>query len=383
MNISHTHSYLRWPLVILLLGLSRFAMAAESSMISVDDFGDMIQALKAAARMMSPYLIDEGIGLTSIFFGIGAFILLIKLFFGPGDPGVKANIFLHVVKAVLVLAMLASWVNYGSGPNQEVVTPMGNGSARLSSYKLPISVEGVMVDSFDGIVNGMFDKFGGGGGKEKLFNVIAQSWAKMWEASDKREELRNKYATDLNPLSYIKFWLQSMGDKIITFIFACVVAFLALLLMVIYVFVIYLGDIMALLGMFMGPLMLPCMLFPPFSSLSDSWFKYMISAGFFKIIAAWTALVTMKTVEQIQVVANKMYEKMLASAGTAETIQNGYVMGGGLVISMVMTVIYMGFAIFLMWQVWRITDSLMGGKVGQSINAAQTTESNMRKFAGG
>ncbi|AEV26925.1 integral membrane protein (PIN domain superfamily) [Azospira oryzae PS] len=371
-------SYVRWFLVLLLLGLSRFAVAAESSMISVDDFADMIQSLKAAARMMSPYLVDEGIGLTSIFFGIGAFILLIKLFFGPGDPGVKANIFLHVAKAVLVIAMLASWVSYGSGPNQEVVTPMGNGSARLSNYKLPFSVENLMVDPFDGIVNGMFDKFGGGGGKEKLFNVIAQSWAKMWEASDKREELRNKYATDLNPLSYIKFWLQSMGDKIITFLFACVVALLALLLMVIYVFVIYLGDILAFLGMFVGPLMLPSMLFPPFSYLSDSWFKFMISAGFFKIIAAWTALVTMKTVEQIQVVANKMYEKMLASAGTVETIQNGYVMGGGLVVSMIMTVVYMAFAIFLMVQVWKLTDALMQGRGGLGISALDGAASKLR-----
>ena len=81
---------------------------------------------------------------------------------------------------------------------------------------------------------------------------------------------------------------------------------------------------------------------------------------------------------QVRDQIGRLYEKMLASAGTVETIQNGYVMGGGLVVSMIMTVVYMAFAIFLMVQVWKLTDALMQGRGGLGISALDGAASKLR-----
>lgn len=369
----------RWLLLALgLFAFSHAALAQEATtsgqLISIDDFGAMIQSLKATARTMSPFFIDEGAGLLSIFFGIGLFILLLKLFFGPGDPGVKANLFLLVFKAGLVAAMLASWVNYGVGPNQETVAPIGQASGTLSSYRMPISVEDIAVTSFDSLVDGMFDRFGGGGGKEKVFNVIGQSWSMMWQASEQRDRIRDQARVQLGTLERLVAWMEQFGDKIITFLAALFVAFLALVLMALYLFVVYCGDIMAWLAMFMGPLMIPGLVFGPLEFLFNSWLKAMISAGFFKIIAAWLALITMKTVEQIQIVANRMYATAAESGVSGSAGQqagNAVMMDAGFALSIVMTVLYMMFAIFLMWQVWYLTEMLMRGTSSNAVNSIQ------------
>lgn len=371
---------------------------SSGSMISADDFAAMISALKAAGRTMSPYLLDEGIGLAGIFFGWGLFILIIRLVFGPADPGVKADMFFHFFKAGIVLGMLASWVTYGTGPNQETVSPIGMSASKIASYKMPVSVEDIAVNSFDSLVNGIFDKWAGGGGKEKVFNTVGQSWNMMWKASEKRDQIRDqalaakttssnatqglvdKVTSKLDVSARLLVWLEKISDKIITFLVWLVVAFLAIILMAVYLFVIYCGDITALLGMFMGPIMVPGLLYTRTEFLFEGWLKFMISAGFFKLIAAWLAMLTMKTVEQIQVVANNMYAKSAASSvsGTAgQQIGNGFMMDGGFFLSLVMTILYMLFAIFLMWQTWRLTDALMRGSAGMFTGAQQAAVVSM------
>lgn len=368
----------------ILLGLASSVIAQTGNStvqttISMNDFVAMIQAMKSAARIMAPYLIDEGYGLLGIFFGISAFVLLVKLFLGPGDPSVKANIFLHCVKGVLVAGMLASWMNYGTGSFGENVTPIGNTSSNLAGYKLRVSVEDVMVNSFDGLVNGMFDRFAGGGGKEKLFSVVGQSWSMLWSASDKRDQIRDQARQGMNPLNRLVAWFEQIGDKFITLVVAVIVGGLALLLMAVYLFVIYFGDILAFLGMFMGPIMIPGLVFSPLQWLFDSWLKAMISAGFFKLIASWLALITMKTVELIQNIANKMYEATYNSTSATDVVINMVAFDAGFILSIVMTIVYLVFAILLMWQCWRLTEMMMKGSFMQGGMALQSATSSIVK----
>lgn len=362
---------LHWLSAVALLCLSQAALAAESSMISMDDFGDMITALKAVARSMSPFLVGEGVGLLGILFPIGLFLLVINLTFGPADPGVKANLLVHCFKGVVVAAMLASWVNYGTGSNQERVVPVGQAAASVSQFALPVSVEDMVVTPFDSLVNALFDRYAGGGGKEKLFNVVAASWMKMWEASDMRQEMRERIVQKLGPIDYLAWWVHSIGDRVLTFLVAAVVGLFALALILVYLFVIFFGDIIAYLGMFLGPIMIPGMLFSPLKFLFESWLKFMLSAGFFKLIAAWLTITTMKTVEFAQEVANRMYQKMLDSPDLASAAGNSTLMAGGLILSAIMTVIYMGFGILLMRQVWLVTGAVMSGSAGMGVRASQ------------
>ncbi len=350
--------------------------SSTSPLITADDFYAMIQALKGAARTMAPYLLGEGFALAGAFFTWSLTMTLLRINLSPGDPAPRADMGMLIIKLSVVLVLLANWMTYGVGPSNEIVKRFDTGSAELTKFAtMPISTEAIAVGSFDTLVNGMFKDFGGGGGKEKLFNVVGESWKKMWEASAKRDEIRSKAAgQEINPINKMVFFLDGLSDKAATFIVALVVGLLAIILMVVYLFVIYWGDIAALAGMFMGPIMVPGLLFSRTEFLFDAWIKFMISAGFYKLIAAWTALVTMATVSEIQRVATNMYGKYVkseTSGGLESSIIDSFSITGGFLLSIVMTVLYMIFAILLMWKVGDLVRSLMAGMGSMFASANQ------------
>jgi hypothetical protein len=385
--ISRIRFTLKWLAAIFVFIFAPAALAqSTSSSISLDDFYSMIQAMKGAARSMSPYLIDEGAGLLGIFFGIGAFLLMIQFFFGPPKPHVMASIIFHIAKGVLVAAMLASWVNYGTGPNQETVSPAGTASATLSKYKLPVSVEDIVITPFDGIASGVFSKFSGGAGKEKVVTTLGSIWDMMWKASAQRDQMRedamkaasakadgfwDKLSNAAGQITaYLALLIEKIGDKIVTFVAIIVISIFAVMMMLEYLYVIYWGDLMAFLGMFVGPILVPCLLWERFERFFDAWVKWMIEAGFYKLIAAWVAVLTLKTVEQIQVVANNMYQKTMTAPATVADGAANVTFAFAFIISIVMTVFYMYFGIRMMRQVPDLAGKVTSGQAGGGAKGA-------------
>jgi len=390
---------LRWLAVMGFLAFAPLALAqSTSSAISLDDFASMIQAMKGAARTMSPYLIDEGAGLLGIFFGIGAFVLMIQFYFGPPKPHVMASIIFHIAKGVLVAAMLASWVNYGTGPNQENVSPAGTASAALSKYQLPVSVEDIVITPFDNVASGVFAKFSGGAGKEKVITSLGGIWDMMWKASAQRDQMRedamkaasakadnwlDKVSNAAGQISaYLVLLIEKIGDKLVTFLAIIVISFFAVWMMIEYLYVIYWGDLMAFLGMFLGPIMVPCLLWSRFDKFFDAWLRWMIEAGFYKLIAAWVAILTLKTVEQIQVVANNMYAKTMIPPGSVADAAANVSFAFAFIISIVLTVFYMYFGIRMMRQVPALASAAVAGAAGKGASTTMKTADAAYKDVG-
>jgi hypothetical protein len=126
---------------------------------------------------------------------------------------------------------------------------------------------------------------------------------------------------------------------------------------------VFYGDLLSMAGMFLGMLMVPCLIFPPLSWLWQGWLKFMIQSGFYKLIAGFFLVLTLKTVTQIQGQATMILKTSLSnpSATTASTVAVLDIM------TLALTIIYLAVAIWMMWRTNVITEMLMSGSVGKGL----------------
>lgn len=360
---------LRYPMLLLMLvAPMAYGQTSGSSgldNIAIDDFADMMQAMKVTGDSFSTIFIGEGADLAKALFFITLAWLLFKLVISDTHPMVRGEVLAHFTKAVVVFVMLTNWVA------PQTVASLGAFGNIIS----PVSVKSLFVDSFDALQAPIFAK--AGMDKGTVVKAIGATWATFWQASDKRGEIRDAARAKAKGLSVfawltdsVSLTMDAIADKVITFVVSLVVAGLAIILMVIYLFVIYFGDILAIFGMVLGPLMIPCLLFKKVDIIFDNWLKFIIQAGFYKLVAALTAVLTLGTISTIQTQVNAMYEKATLNDGTAAgAVGNQVLFTGGFILSLVMTLLYMGFGIFLMLKVSEVTTSLMSGNFGQGAKA--------------
>ena len=133
-----------------------------------------------------------------------------------------------------------------------------------------------------------------------------------------------------------------------------------------------------IIGMVFGPLLVPCLLLGRLENIFDGWLKFMISGGFYKLIAALVAVLTLGTINTIQVQLNDMYAKAILNDGTLAGAAGAQtIFMGGFLISIVMTILYMLFGLFLMMRVGDLTSSLMNGNFGagaKTVGQAATSD---------
>jgi hypothetical protein len=89
----------------------------------------------------------------------------------------------------------------------------------------------------------------------------------------------------------------------------------------------------------------------------------MIQSGFYKLIAGFFLVLTLKTVTQIQGQATMILKTSLSnpSATTASTVAVLDIM------TLALTIIYLAVAIWMMWRTNVITEMLMSGSVGKGL----------------
>lgn len=333
--------------------------------IAIDDFADMMQAMKVTGDSYSTIFIGEGADLAKVFFFITLAWLLFKLVISDTHPMVRGEVLAHFTKAVVVFVMLTNWVV------PQTVASLGT----FGDIRSPVSVKGLFVDSFNELQAPIFAK--AGMDKGTVVKAVGATWATFWQASDKRGEIRGAARARAKGMSVfawltdsVSLTMDAIADKVITFVVSIGVALLAIGLMGAYLFVIYWGDILAIVGMVMGPLMVPCLLFKKTEQIFDSWLKFIIQGGFYKLIAALLAVLTLGTINTIQTQVNAMYAKATLNDGSlAGAIGNQTLFAGGFILSLVMTVLYMVFGIALMLKVSDLTKSLMNGQFGDGAKA--------------
>lgn len=333
-----------------------------------DLFIDMVYAIQGAGKCMSGIFIADGAILALTLFGISLTLAIFVYLLEPASPTNYSNIAMLILKVTLVMVMLGAWSSGG----REGAVPDWLPKNTLGGE----TVESSLVKPFDELANGVFSKYnswtGGSGGKSAVFNALSGSWRDLWSANAERGKIRDAVRSQIdNPLTWIKTWIEGIGDSIVTLIVSVFVFLAIAVLMVSYVFVLYFGDVIAIVGMILGPLMIPGLLFKPLDFLFTNWLKLMISAGFYKIIAAVVAMLTLVSVSHVQAIANKMYLKFSnVNVSMGESVINGTALSAGFILSMVMTVLFLLFGIFLMWKVSHLTQYVMSGQGGMAAHYA-------------
>ena len=138
------------------------------------------------------------------------------------------------------------------------------------------------------------------------------------------------------------------------------------LAMVVFIFVVLMADVLSVVGLTLGPIMIPFYLMPVLSFLFDGWLRFMITAGFYKLVATIMLALTYNLVVQLQTTS-----QALAAAG------NGAVATwSGDFLSLCLAVVIAFMAFLMMWQVPSIAAALMQGRQSGSISGAAATMQN-------
>ena len=330
--------------------------------IKMDDFADMMQAMKITGEGYYTIFVQEGADLATVFFWISLVWLVFKLMISDKHPMVQGELATYFLKTIIVVVMLTNWVA------PQTVASLGT----FGNIRSPSSVKSLFVESFDQLQAPIFAK--AGMNKGTMVNAIGSVWATYWKASDERGDIRDQARAKAKGKSWfawisdsVSLTLDAVTDKVVTFFMSLLVGLAAYLLMGLYLFVIFFGDVMVIVGMTLGPLMISCLLFKRVEFIFDGWLKFIISAGFYKLIAALVAVLTMGTINTIQTQVNAMYR----TATLGATIENQTLFTGGFLMSITMTLLYLAFGILMMLKVNEMTTSLMRGDFGSGAKAAQ------------
>ncbi|MDP2835182.1 MAG: type IV secretion system protein [Pseudomonadota bacterium] len=128
------------------------------------------------------------------------------------------------------------------------------------------------------------------------------------------------------------------------------------LAMVVYLFIILMADVLVAIGLTLGPIMIPFYLMPVLSFLFDGWLRFMITAGFFKLVATIMLALTynlLKELEGVSIAINQI-------PGTAAAV---HVWSGDMA-SLSLAVITALLSFLMMWQVPSIAAALTQGSAG-------------------
>lgn len=123
------------------------------------------------------------------------------------------------------------------------------------------------------------------------------------------------------------------------------------LAMVVYIFVVLMADVLVAVGLTLGPIMIPFYLMPVLSFLFDGWLRFMITAGFYKLVATVMLALTYNLVKELEVTS-----RALNAAGAGA----GAIWIGDLA-SLALAIVIAFIAFLLMWQVPSIASALVSG----------------------
>ncbi|MBU1666539.1 MAG: type IV secretion system protein [Gammaproteobacteria bacterium] len=141
--------------------------------------------------------------------------------------------------------------------------------------------------------------------------------------------------------------------------------------MVIYIFVVLMADVLVVVGLTLGPIMIPFYLMPVLSFLFDGWLRFMITAGFFKLVATVMLGLTYNLVKELTITSKSL-------ADTSNQLTAGVWVGD--LMSLLLAVVISILTLLLMWQVPSIAAALTQGNAGGDMTKAARTLDNAAKL---
>lgn len=357
-------SFPRWVAFVGLLLMASEAFAQTSpGALNWSDVSDMLFSMREAGYAMSGYFWDEADSLAGAFTYIMVAYTLMMVAMGVYEGDWRSEILGKVgIWLVVALVMLNSWSDTARSAHP---------SLRVPDW----SVKSLMVDSFDQLRDKLVvDGIGNTGvgtatttdsGVVMAVKLIVKAQSDIADGFLERSKIREASVANItNPVSKLGAAVGMAVDSLYSGLLEIIVTVLFFALIVTFFLTVFYGDLLSMAGMFVGMLMVPTIIFPPLKWLWEGWLKFMIQSGFYKLIAGFFLILTLKTVTQIQGQATMILNTSLAnpSAATASTVAVLDIM------TLALTIIYLCAAIWMMWRTHVITEMLMSGSVGKGLS---------------
>ena len=149
----------------------------------------------------------------------------------------------------------------------------------------------------------------------------------------------------LSPINLIKLLLKLFLGLIVILILTLTLG--------IYVLVNLLGDILVFIGLAIGPILIPWLLWEASEFLFNGWLKFMIAAGLIKVVSAAMLKLTQGVLDGLTEATKVIGDSMLTDAGID-------------ILASVLMVLFAGFVGVLMWMVPNISNGLVSGNISVS-----------------
>jgi hypothetical protein len=365
-----------WALLLALALLSMPAFAQSTTdPINWNDVSSFLNSMRDAGYAMSGIFYEEGMNLAGAFFTMMIAFNLFQMAIGVDIKMRRELVVVTGFATAVMLVLMNSWTP-GSPNTATIDTRVGAAaSANFSQFRVPgWTVKGMLVDSFDGLRDKVVAQAVGASTTDSGPVVAAKGAVKAWtdiqNGKAARDTVRDAAMAKMNIWDKIGVYLAGFTDTMVSGILGFFIALGFIVLILAFFITVFYGDLLSVLGMIVGPLMVPALMFPPLNWLWQNWLKYMIQAGFYKIISGVFIVLSLTTITQIQSQATLILAKAQATPGTAASAAALAALD---VFTVVLTIFYLALAIWMMWKVHVISDMLVAGSgVGKTLNFVGT-----------
>lgn len=297
----------------------------------------VVQSVASAGASMAGNLIATGTalagGLAAVMLGWHVVLWLLE---SPVEE-VFGGLVRLVMKGAIVSWILLGYVNTLAGLNVKQMFSEGmNGiTARMigdaaASDTMSVGVS-ILARSIVTVKNGIFS----------AKDDPAASTATPAASGDQTSGL--DFFKYLSPLNLLKLLLKLL--------LGLIVILTLVLTLGVYVLVNMLGDILVFIGLGIGPILIPWLLWDAAAFLFDGWLRFMISAGLIKVVSAAMLKLTEGVLAGLTEATKTVGESLLTDAGID-------------VLASVLMVLFAVFVGVLMWLVPQIANGLVRGGIG-------------------
>lgn len=163
----------------------------------------------------------------------------------------------------------------------------------------------IMGDLFSNGFNQMASKIPNAGGTAQVLDMGVNSMKALFNLGEKdgngipcppdHKDCKNPVPTAdkedsgnalTRAISYIGDALSDIGWSIVAFILKCAAAIFVAFMLIAFIVISLIGVFMLGIGLTTGPILLPFLLLPGFEGIFYGWFKFMLTGGLIKVVAA-------------------------------------------------------------------------------------------------
>ncbi|MCW3677841.1 type IV secretion system protein [Burkholderia cenocepacia] len=271
-----------------------------------------------------------------------------------GDmPGMYVSQFQNLIKCGVIVFMLTGWTSsvhdYFVGNMQAMADRITGGTANITS------IVNLGIQTISAIVEG--PRRQATSNCEDVMNVDENGQPLPGTHKECGGVAVPAGEGALDKLVGFAYGLKNLPLILITILLKGLAIILTILMIVTYVVIANFGSILLNAAFCFGPALIPWFVLQQTSFLFDSWLRFTISAGLYKVVAAFMMAITAQLVPGIQEFRNQLLTT--AQSGGDEYYATNY-------FAAIAVAIICGIGAWFMWQVPEIAGRLVSGSTGAS-----------------